>query len=383
MPGKMEENELEEMEEMEEMNIEDDVDDTDVGDTDDGDGAEESSGDQEKPDRGDIVTDDNPDSEDEAGDDEAGDDEEDPPEEEEKEGEAAGDEKENPDKEESEDTSTNGIPHSRVSAISQEKNAYKAITKGLVAGEISPDVIVDLGGEDAVAKAIAKGDLALSELLVPVKKTTLKEQRQEGEEPVDVEKLWADYQEANEDGDFEKAKTLLAAARAEETKQTTNIVRDEIRKDRKDESDRREMTAATEVANTIKDTYPVLKDTGSVEYSRFTGLADAIYKAEGGTLADALKEASVVLFGAAKGEAEKESDVDVKKEEESKKVETAADRKRAAILRNAKAANKQPPRQDKGSGNRASSVSSSKIASMSEDEFDNMSVAEKKRARGD
>ena len=62
--------------------------------------------------------------------------------------------------------------------------------------------------------------------------------------------------------------------------------------------------------------------------------------------------------------------------------QTAADRKREAILRNAKAAKKQPPQLDRGSGNRAA-ASDRKVSDMTDDEFDNMSEAEKRRARGD
>jgi len=355
-----------ENEDFEEVDIDDENNDSNDDSTDDQ---------EEAPDRGDVVAD--PDADLDT--DETGDEVDDETDGDETDGEETDEEDDSAD----EEGSSSGVPFSRVGQISQEKNAYKEINASLIDGSLDPRVVAALGGGDVVAKALAREEvtiLGLKQYVIDDNKGQVKTDAQD--DGVDISKKWEEYHSLNEDGAYDDARKLLAEIQVEQGKQTAklvaNTVNETMTKNRAEEKQRTELADATTVATEIKKSYPVLLDNKSPEYQEFTDLAD-FYHAKGVPLGKALQRAGKTLFGKPLSD-----DVDDGQDEinETKAKKTAADRKREAILRNAKAAKKQPPQLDKGSGHRKVS-GERKVSDMSDDEFNNMSEAEKRRARGD
>lgn len=264
-----------------------------------------------------------------------------------------------------------GIPVSRVSEISREKNASVEIADGVVNGTLDQQQIQDLGGAKVVAKAIATGELNIENL-----KASSASQKSDQKEPVDLDAKWQEYHEIIEDGEFDQARELLKEIRTEENRQTRKMVREEVQA----KEDARVADAAQSEALTMADKviadHPVLADQESAEYKRVLGWAQ-VFQGEGHTRATALQMAANEVLGPIKVDSKGEEE-----ESESDIQEAAAKRKREAILRNAKAAKQQPPFPEKGTGSKGIDKNR-KVKDMTEDEFDNMSEADKKRARGD
>ena len=66
--------------------------------------------------------------------------------------------------EEDDDKHVGGVPFGRLNEVSRVKSAATAIADGIVDGLIDAQTIRDLGGANAVAKAVANKEITLDEL---------------------------------------------------------------------------------------------------------------------------------------------------------------------------------------------------------------------------
>lgn len=200
------------------------------------------------------------------------------------------------------------------------------------------------------------------------------EDEEEKEDLPSSDELWESYHEKNELGDFDEAKEVLADIRKAQARETKELVQESIQTDRADREFESARKAATETAVLLKKQHPELLDTASDVYQQFTIFADGLYKS-GKTMSASLTQAAKVFFGEVKTEKVEEDEEEIIKD-------TAADRKRAAILKNAKAAKQQPAPLDKGTGQGQGKVNEKKkIKDLTEEEFD--ALDDKQKDRGD
>lgn len=261
-----------------------------------------------------------------------------------------------------------GVPSSRVSQISRQKSALQDIADGLMENSIDKTVINDLGGAKAVALAIAKGELQLSEVSLVEKG----ENKTEVSEP-SADELWDEYNAALENLDNKEAKRLLKAARAADKQETSAIVTKTVAGKIKEADEARaaqlDYDKANEIFTSLQDEHPDLKNDQSEAYLDFVAMTNGLLQRM--PYSEAVQYAAKKLL--------KISPQDKK---EDKSVNTANKRKAAAVKKNAAAASQQPPSLAGSAGTKHNKKSLT-AADLTEDEFDSLSSAEKKRMRGD
>ena len=202
-------------------------------------------------------------------------------------------------------------------------------------------------------------------------KALLAEKKEPEEEGYDFDAKWDSYHDLVEEGDTDKAKTLLKEIRAEERQENKRLVAETVREERGKEKAEAQQRDADAAAKELVARHAVLNDTSSQEFKDMMDWADLMETKRKMTRADALRAAVVKVFGEPK---EERGDTPAEKQKPSQ-------RELAAKVKNAEAAKKQPPRMEKGSGTRQTAPKT--VEEMTDDEFDKLTTAEKKRLRGD
>jgi len=261
-----------------------------------------------------------------------------------------------------------GVPSSRVSQISRQKSALQDISDGLMNDSVDKSVIKDLGGVKAVALAIAKGELQLSEISV------VKSGSKDVSSDPSADDLWDKYNIALENLDTNEAKKLLKAARAADKKETsdlvTNAVTDKMKEAETARDAKSDYDKANEFFTSLQDEHPDLKDAESETYLDFIAMTNGLSQRM--PYSEAVQHAAKKLLKTESPSIEKENKTTV----------TTNKRKAAALKKNAEAAQQQPPSLADNTGTKHNKKTL-KATALTEDEFDNLSDAEKKRMRGD
>ena len=358
--------ELMDHEEMETLDISDDgsdlAEDQEIG---------ADGGDHEDEDRGDVFIDPEEADSDEAGekpdgDHQAGEDEE----------QASGDDGKA--SEEDERGSTGGVPFGRLNEVARVKSAATAIADGIVDGEIDPQVIKDLGGANAVAKAIASKEITLEEL-----KTYDGSQNKGGEGKAgtatgeqtpessswDLDQKYVEYQELVDAGETREAAWLLR-----------QINREERARERAEEVARTQQVRLNEYVAQIMQDYPTLADVRSKDHEEVMVWANHFQAAGKMTRQAALGRAIERVFGQDAKKDDKGTAA-VASEKETPQQRITRERKEEAVKRGAKASQQQPP--PMGLGATPQGTAKIDIKKMSDAEFERLSEEEKARERGD
>jgi hypothetical protein len=267
------------------------------------------------------------------------------------------------------------IPHSRLGEVARAKSAAVAIGKGLVDGSVDRDLIDELGGYDAVVKAVANKELSIDDLQ-PIghqpgqqAPATKKQPALQPDDPAnpanwDMDAKYIEYQELVDAGETKEAASLLR-----------QINKEERVRERNQESAIATQAATMAYVEQLITDYPVLANEKSPEHESVMVWADHFQKAKGMDRIAALKEAvAKVGLAAPAGAAAAEG--------ETAQQRTIRLRKEASMKKGAAASIQQPPPMGLGA-TPAGAAPPKDIAKMSEAEFAALSEAEKKKARGD
>lgn len=347
--------ELNEQEEQEILNISDEGDEI-VDD------EQELDEQNEQDDRGDEFVD--PDAEDDAGGDDGKDGEE-------------GSEDKGGEEEEDDDKHVGGVPFGRLNEVSRVKSAATAIADGIVDGLIDAQTIRDLGGANAVAKAVANKEITLDELkrfdagapgVQPGKDGTT-DQRPPESTSWNLDDKYVEYQELVDAGETKEAAQLLR-----------QINREERIRDRAEETAKQTQATLDVYVSQLMTEYPVLADVKSQEHEEVMVWANHLQATQRISRQAALEKAVARVFpsGKAAGSAPGNNG---KASSETAQERAIRERKEAAVRRGAKASRQQPPPMDLG----ATPNSPTKLdpANMTDEEFEQLSESEKKKYRGD
>ncbi len=357
--------ELMDHEEMETLDISDDGSDL----AEDQDTGADDGGEQEEEDRGDVFIDPEEEESDEPGDKPGGDQQAG-----EDEGQASGDDGKT--SEEDERGSTGGVPFGRLNEVARVKSAATAIADGIVDGEIDPQVIKDLGGANAVAKAIANKEITLEELKTydgsqgeGGKGTAATEEKAPESSSWDLDQKYVEYQELVDAGETKAAAGLLR-----------QINREERARERAEEVARTQQVSLNEYVGQIMQDYPTLADVRSKDHEEVMVWANHFQATGKMTRQVALGKAIDRVFGKDEKKDDKEAAA-VAGEKETPQQRTVRERKEEAVKRGAKASQQQPP--PMGLGATPQGPAKIDIKKMSDAEFERLSEEDKARERGD
>ena len=280
--------------------------------------------------------------------------------------------------EEDDDKHVGGVPFGRLNEVSRVKSAATAIADGIVDGLIDAQTIRDLGGANAVAKAVANKEITLDELKRFDAGTTGAQPGKDGAPehgPSDESTSWnlddkyVEYQELVDAGETKEAAQLLR-----------QINREERIRDRAEETAKQQQATLDVYVSQLMTEYPVLADVKSREHEEVMVWANHLQATQRITRQAALEKAVTRVFpnGKAAGSAPGN---DGKASSETAQERAIRERKEAAVRRGAKASRQQPPPMDLG----ATPNSPTKLdpANMTDEEFEQLSESEKKKYRGD
>lgn len=280
--------------------------------------------------------------------------------------------------EDDDDKHVGGVPFGRLNEVSRVKSAATAIADGIVDGLIDAQTIRDLGGANAVAKAVANKEITLDELKRFDADSPRPKQGKDGAPehgPSDESTSWnlddkyVEYQELVDAGETKEAAQLLR-----------QINREERIRERAEEAAKQQQATLDVYVSQLMTEYPVLADVKSREHEEVMVWANHLQATQRITRQAALEKAVTRVFpnGKAAGSAPGN---DGKASSETAQERAIRERKEAAIRRGAKASRQQPPPMDLG----ATPNGPAKFdpANMTDEEFEQLSESEKKKYRGD
>ena len=279
--------------------------------------------------------------------------------------------------EEDDDKHVGGVPFGRLNEVSRVKSAATAIADGIVDGLIDAQTIRDLGGANAVAKAVANKEITLDELKRFDAGTPGAQQGEDGKSNPsghestswNLDDKYVEYQELVDAGETKEAAQLLR-----------QINREERIRDRAEETAKQTQATLDVYVSQLMTEYPVLADVKSQEHEEVMVWANHLQATQRISRQAALEKAVSRVFpsGKAAGSAPGNNG---KASSETAQERAIRERKEAAVRRGAKASRQQPPPMDLG----ATPNSPTKLdpANMTDEEFEQLSESEKKKYRGD
>ena len=270
-----------------------------------------------------------------------------------------------------------GVPFGRLNEVSRVKSAATAIADGIVDGLIDAQTIRDLGGANAVAKAVANKEITLDELKrfdadaprAQPGKDGATEHGQPESTSWNLDDKYVEYQELVDAGETKEAAQLLR-----------QLNREERIRERTEEAAKQQQATLDVYVSQLMSEYPVLADVKSREHEEVMVWANHLQATQRITRQAALEKAVTRVFpnGKAAGNAPGN---DGKASSETAQERAIRERKEAAVRRGAKASRQQPPPMDLGATpNGPAKVD---LDNMSEEEFEQLSESEKKKYRGD
>ena len=268
-----------------------------------------------------------------------------------------------------------GVPFGRLNEVARVKSAATAIVDAVVSGEIDPQTIKDLGGANAVSKAVANREITLDELKSydgsqPAAAAPTADQGN-GEPTAgwNLDEKYVEYQELVDAGETKEAAILLR-----------QINREERIRDRAEETAKQTQATLDVYVSQLMTEHPVLADVKSQEHEEVMVWANHLQATQRISRQAALEKAvaRVLPSGKAAGSAPGNNG---KASSETAQERAIRERKEAAVRRGAKASRQQPPPMDLG----ATPNSPTKLdpANMTDEEFEQLSESEKKKYRGD
>ena len=276
---------------------------------------------------------------------------------------------------EDDDKHVGGVPFGRLNEVSRVKSAATAIADGIVDGLIDAQTIRDLGGANAVAKAVANKEITLDELKRFDADSPRPKQGKDGAPehgPSDESTSWnlddkyVEYQELVDAGETKEAAQLLR-----------QINREERIRERAEEAAKQQQATLDVYVSQLMTEYPVLADVKSREHEEVMVWANHVQATEGVSRQKALEKAVARVFDSSPGAGKRPGKAEV----ESAREKAIRERKEAAVRRGAKASRQQPPPMDLGATpNGPAKVD---IDNMSEEDFERLPEADKKKLRGD
>jgi hypothetical protein len=278
---------------------------------------------------------------------------------------------------EDDDKHVGGVPFGRLNEVSRVKSAATAIADGIVDGLIDAQTIRDLGGANAVAKAVANKEITLDELKRFDAGTPGAQQGEDGKSNPsgpestswNLDDKYVEYQELVDAGETKQAAQLLR-----------QINREERSRERAEEAAKQQQATLDVYVSQLMTEYPVLADVKSREHEEVMVWANHLQATQRITRQAALEKAVTRVFpnGKAAGNAPGN---DGKASSETAQERAIRERKEAAVRRGAKASRQQPPPMNLGATpNGPAKVD---LDNMSEEEFEQLSESEKKKYRGD
>jgi hypothetical protein len=282
-----------------------------------------------------------------------------------------------PDGEGDREGNTGNIPASRLGEVARAKTAAVAIGKGLVDGTVDKSIIDDLGGYDAVVKAVANRELSLDDLQAatgskergdkaPATTETVKDIAQREKE---IEDKYIEYHELFDAGEVRESSTLLRQIGKLERELERDV---EAGKFAAIEA-MKAAQAAEEYTQQIMVEYPILSDRKSTEHNDVVVWANHYQFASGHDRVTALKMA-IEKVGLS-------TPPDSKPDSETEQQKTLRLRKEAELKRSANASLRQPPPMGLGASPKGEVVQD--VSKLSEEKFAALTPEEKARARGD
>ena len=278
---------------------------------------------------------------------------------------------------EDDDKHVGGVPFGRLNEVSRVKSAATAIADGIVDGLIDAQTIRDLGGANAVAKAVANKEITLDELKRFDADEPGAQQGEDGKSNPsgpestswNLDDKYVEYQELVDAGETKEAAQLLR-----------QINREERIRDRAEETAKQTQATLDVYVSQLMTEYPVLADVKSQEHEEVMVWANHLQATQRISRQAALEKAVARVFpsGKAAGSAPGNNG---KASSETAQERAIRERKEAAVRRGAKASRQQPPPMDLG----ATPNSPTKLdpANMTDEEFEQLSESEKKKYRGD
>lgn len=270
-----------------------------------------------------------------------------------------------------------GVPFGRLNEVSRVKSAATAIADGIVDGLIDAQTIRDLGGANAVAKAVANKEITLDELKRFDADSPRPKQGKDGAPehgPSDESTSWnlddkyVEYQELVDAGETKEAAQLLR-----------QINREERHRERAEEAAKQQQATLDVYVSQLMTEYPVLADVKSREHEEVMVWANHLQATQRISRQAALEKAVARVFPS--GKAAGSAPGNGKASSETAQERAIRERKEAAVRRGAKASRQQPPPMDLGATpNGPAKVD---LDNMSEEEFEQLSESEKKKYRGD
>ena len=277
---------------------------------------------------------------------------------------------------EDDDKHVGGVPFGRLNEVSRVKSAATAIADGIVDGLIDAQTIRDLGGANAVAKAVANKEITLDELKRFDADSPRPKQGKDGAPehgPSDESTSWnlddkyVEYQELVDAGETKEAAQLLR-----------QINREERIRERAEETAKQQQATLDVYVSQLMTEYPVLADVKSREHEEVMVWANHVQATEGVSRQKALEKAVARVFDSSPGAGKRPGG---NAEVESAREKAIRERKEAAVRRGARASRQQPPPMDLGATpNGPAKVD---LDNMSDEEFEQLSESEKKKYRGD
>lgn len=266
------------------------------------------------------------------------------------------------------------IPASRLGEVSRVKSAATAVGDGLVEGTIDAAVVRDFGGVAAVAKAIANKELTIEDLQTGAlpQQQAKHDDRDDPNNPANWD-LDAKYQEYSE--------LLVDDKVAEASKLLRQITKEERSRDRAEEAKVSQHQKVVSFVGQLVQDYPVLNDTTSPEHESVMVWANH-FQSKGVDRVTALQQA-VEKVGLAKA-APSNKQGPPKPGQETKQQRVERERQEAAVAKNAKAQNQQPP--PMGLGAQPTGPAKVDVSKMSDEQYSDWSKQqsdEKRRERGD
>ena len=270
-----------------------------------------------------------------------------------------------------------GVPFGRLNEVSRVKSAATAIADGIVDGLIDAQTIRDLGGANAVAKAVANKEITLDELKrfdadaprAQPGKDGAAEHGQPESTSWNLDDKYVEYQELVDAGETREAAQLLR-----------QINREERHRERAEEAAKQQQATLDVYVSQLMTEYPVLADVKSREHEEVMVWANHLQATQRISRQAALEKAVARVFpnGKAAGSAPGNNG---KASSETAQERAIRERKEAAVRRGAKASRQQPPPMDLG----ATPNGPAKFdpANMTDEEFEQLSESEKKKYRGD
>ena len=279
--------------------------------------------------------------------------------------------------EDDDDKHVGGVPFGRLNEVSRVKSAATAIADGIVDGLIDAQTIRDLGGANAVAKAVANKEITLDELKrfdadaprAQPGKDGATDQRPPESTSWNLDDKYVEYQELVDAGETKEAAQLLR-----------QINREERHRERAEEAAKQQQATLDVYVSQLMSEYPVLADVKSREHEEVMVWANHLQATQRITRQAALDKAVTRVFGNGKA-AGGDPGSSGRASAETAQERAIRERKEAAVRRGAKASRQQPPPMDLG----ATPNGPAKFdpANMTDEEFEQLSESEKKKYRGD